>query len=250
VGKLSGKRALITGATTGIGLETAKLFLEEGARVAITGVNPATLAAATEELGSNVLAIPSDAGNVPAQETLARKIQDSFGRLDILVANAGVVDFRPIGSWDEEGYDRLFSINLKGPFFLMQALLPILENPSSVVLTGSVNAHVGAPNSSIYAASKAGLISLARTVSGELVSRGIRVNVVSPGPIDTPLYSKLGLPDADAKAMSATLKDRIPLHRFGTAREVANAILILASAESAFTVGSELIIDGGLTNNL
>jgi NAD(P)-dependent dehydrogenase (short-subunit alcohol dehydrogenase family) len=231
-------------------LETAKLFLEEGARVAITGVNPATLAAATEELGSNVLAIPSDTGNVPAQETLARKIQDSFGRLDILVANAGVVDFRPIGSRDEEGYDRSFSINLKGPFFLIQALLPILENPSSVVLAGSVNAHVGAPNSSIYAASKAGLISLARIVSGELVSRGIRVNVVSPEPIDTPLYGKLGLPDADAKAMSDTLKDRIPLHRFGTAREVANAILFLASAESAFTVGSELIIDGGLTNNL
>jgi NAD(P)-dependent dehydrogenase (short-subunit alcohol dehydrogenase family) len=246
--RLNGKRTLITGGTSGIGLETARQFLEEGARVAITGTNPATLESAHKELGNDVLAIRADAGNVAGQQAVAEAIRQGFGGLDILFVNAGVADFRPVEQWDEAGFDRSIAINLKGPFFLVQALLPILANPASIVLNTSINAHIGMPNSSVYAATKAGLISLARTLSGELIGRGIRVNAVSPGPISTPLYGKLGLPEADLKAMAASIQNQIPAGRFGNPLEIAKAVVFLASDESAYTVGSELVIDGGMSN--
>lgn len=245
--RLKGKRALITGGTSGIGLETARHFLSEGARVAITGNNPATLAAAKRELGDEVLAIASDAGNAAAQKAVAQEIQQAFGQLDALCVNAGIVDLRPIEQWDEASYDRLLSINLKGPFFLVQALLPVFANPASIVLNASVNAHIGMATSSIYAASKAGLLSLARTLSGELISRGIRVNAVSPGPVKTALLTRLGLPEADLQAMSKSIQDQIPAGRFGNAAEVAQAIVFFASDEAAFAIGSELVIDGGMS---
>ena len=156
--------------------------------------------------------------------------------------------FRPVEQWDEAGFDRSFAVNLKGPYFLVQALLPILANPASIVLNTSINAHIGMPNSSVYAATKAGLISLARTLSGELIGRGIRVNAVSPGPISTPLYGKLGLPEADLKAMAASIQNQIPAGRLGNPLEIAKAVVFLASDESAFTIGSELVIDGGMSN--
>ncbi|HTR34339.1 MAG TPA: SDR family oxidoreductase [Bryobacteraceae bacterium] len=246
--RLKGKRALITGGTSGIGLETARHFLNEGARVAVTGTNPATLDAAAKELGQQALVLASDAGNVAAQRTLAQSVGEKFGQLDILVANAGIADLRPVDRWDEAGLDHSFGINFKGPFFLVQALLPWFANPASIVLTTSVNAHLGMPNTSIYGASKAALLSLARTFSGELIPRGIRVNAVSPGPIATPLYDKLGLTKADLQAVSDSLKSQTPAKRFGSPAEVAQAIVFLASDESAFTVGSELVIDGGMSN--
>src|SRR5580704_2520875 len=246
--RLTGKRALITGGTTGIGLETARHFLAEGARVAITGTNPATLDAARQELGTAALVLPSNAGDIQAQQTLANTIEQAFAQLDVLVVNAGIVDLRPLEKWDEAGFDRSFGINFKGPFFLIQALLPLFSNPASIVLTTSVNAHIGMPNSSIYSASKAALLSLARTLSGELIPRGIRVNAVSPGPIETPLYGKLGLAKDDLKAMSETLTTQVPARRFGTAAEIAHAIVFFASDEAAFAVGSELLIDGGMSN--
>ena len=244
--RLKNKRALVTGGTSGIGLETARQFLNEGARVAITGRNPATLDAARQELGSDVLIIPSDASDAAAQKTLAEALRQAFGGLDILFANAGVADLRPVEQWDEAGFDRSIASNLKGPFFLIQALLPIFANPASIVLNASVNAHIGMPNTSVYGATKAALLSLARTLSGELISRGIRVNAVSPGPIATALYGKLGLSEADLKAMSASLEKQVPAGRFGKAGEIAHAVVFLASDESAYTVGSELLIDGGL----
>lgn len=149
--------------------------------------------------------------------------------------------------WDESAFDRTFNINLKGPYFLLQSLLPVLANPASVVLNASINAHIGMPNSSVYAASKAALLSLARTLSGELISRGIRVNAVSPGPISTPLYDKLGLSTEELQKVSAGLRGQIPAGRFGQPAEIAKAVVFLASEESAFTVGSELIIDGGMS---
>jgi NAD(P)-dependent dehydrogenase (short-subunit alcohol dehydrogenase family) len=246
--RLNGKRTLITGGTSGIGLETARQFLEEGARVAITGTNPATLESAHKELGNDVLAIRADAGNVAGQQAVAEAIRQGFGGLDILFVNAGVADFRPVEQWDEAGFDRSIAINLKGPFFLVQALLPILANPASIVLNTSINARIGMPNSSVYAATKAGLISLARTLSGELIQRGIRVNAVSPGPISTPIYGKLGSSEADLKATTATIQNQIPAGRFGNPSEIAKAVVFLASDESAFTVGSELVIDGGMSN--
>jgi NAD(P)-dependent dehydrogenase (short-subunit alcohol dehydrogenase family) len=244
--RLKGKRALITGGTTGIGLETARQFLSEGARVAITGRNPETLDAARRELGKEVLVIPADASNAAAQRAVAETLRQSFGGLDALFVNAGAAVLRPIEQWDEAGFDQSFALNVKGPYFLIQALLPLFGNPSSIVINGSVNAHIGMPNSSVYAATKAAIISLTRTLSGELVSRGIRVNAVSPGPISTPLYGKLGFSDADLKAVSASIKEQVPAGRFGTAAEIASAVVFLASDESAFTVGADLMIDGGM----
>jgi len=246
--RLQNKRALITGGTTGIGLETARLFLSEGARVAITGKNPSTLTAARQQLGNDVLVISSDASDVSAQKLVADSLVQAFGGLDILVVNAGIADLRPIEQWDEAGFDRSVSINWKGPFFLIQALLPVFAKPASIVLTTSVNAHLGMPNTSVYGASKAALLSLTRTLSGELISRGIRVNAVSPGPISTPLYGKLGLSEADLKAVSASIQGQVPAGRFGTPAEIASAIAFLASDESSYTVGSELLIDGGMVN--
>lgn len=245
--RLKGKCALITGGTTGIGLETARQFLAEGARVAITGTNPVTLDAARKELGNDVLVIASDAGAAAAQDKLARAIGQAFGKLDVLFVNAGIVEMRPVEKWDEPAFDRSLDINFKGPFFLIQALLPIFAKPASIVLNASINAHIGMPNTTIYGASKAALLSLAKTLSGELIPRGIRVNAISPGPIATPLYSKLGLPEAELSAVAASIQGQVPAGRFGNPSEIAKAVVFLASDESAFTVGGELVIDGGMS---
>jgi NAD(P)-dependent dehydrogenase (short-subunit alcohol dehydrogenase family) len=246
--RLLGKRTLITGGTTGIGLETAKQFLAEGARVAVTGTNQANLDAARMALGPDVLVVNSEAGNVSAQAALVSTIKQAFGGLDAVFVNAGVGDFRPIEAFDEAGFDRTIAINLKGPYFLIQALLPILSNPASIVLNTSINARIGMPNSSVYAASKAALISMARTLSGELIGRGVRVNAVSPGPVNTPIYGKLGLPADQLNQMAGHIQSQIPLGRFGDPVEIAKAIVFFASDESTFTVGSELVIDGGMSN--
>jgi len=244
--RLKEKRALITGGTTGIGLETARHFLKEGARVAITGKNPATLEAAQKELGSDVLVIASDAGQVADQKTVADALRKAFGSLDILFINAGIAELLPIEKWDEAAFDRVFAINVKGPYFLIQSLLPLFANPASIVLNASVNAHIGMPTSSVYGASKAALLSFSRTLSGELISRGIRLNAVSPGPIATPLYGKLGMSEADLKTVSASIQGQVPAGRFGNASEIAQAVVFLASDESAYTVGAEIQIDGGM----
>lgn len=244
--RLNGKRALVTGGTTGIGLETARQFIAEGARVAVTGTNPANLEVARDVLGPDAVLIRADAGDVAAQATVAQAVKDAFGGLDVAFVNAGVAEFRPLDQWDEQAWDRSFAINLKGPFFLMQALLPILANPAAIVFNTSVNAHIGMPNSSIYAATKAGLLSLARTLSGELIGRGVRVNAVSPGPIATPLHDKFGLDAAAKQAMASSILAQIPAGRFGNAAEIAKAVVFLASDEAAFTVGAELIVDGGM----
>jgi NAD(P)-dependent dehydrogenase (short-subunit alcohol dehydrogenase family) len=242
--RLQNKTALITGGTSGIGLETARQFIAEGARVAVTGTNPKNIETARAELGDGVVFIQADAGDVAGQKVIAETVGEAFGHLDILFVNAGAADFRPIEQFDEEAFDRSVAINVKGPFFLIQALLPILANPASIVLNTSINAHIGMPNTSVYALTKSALLSFAKTMSGELIGRGIRVNAVSPGPVATPLYGKLGMSAADTQAMAAA---KIPVGRFGNPSEIAKAVVFLASDESAFTVGSELIIDGGMS---
>ena len=242
--RLQGKRALITGGSSGIGLETARAFLSEGARVAITGSNPDTLAEAVAALGGGVVAIRGDAGDVAGQARIAQNVRDAFGGLDTLFVNAGMGDFRPLDQWDEAGFDRSFAVNLKGPFFLIQALLPDFANPASIILNASINARIGMPASSVYAATKAAMVSLARTLSGELIGRGIRVNAVSPGPVATPLHDKVGLV-GDALDNLIT---QIPLGRRGRSEEIAQAIVFLASDAGGFTVGSEFVIDGGMSN--
>lgn len=223
--RLQNKTSLITGGTSGIGLETARQFLAEGARVAITGTNPANIEKARAELGDQVLFIQADAGDIAGQKAVAKAVEAAFGRLDILFVNAGAADFRPIEQIDEAAFDRSVSINVKGPFFLIQALLPILSNPASIVLNTSINAHIGMPNTSVYALTKAALLSFAKTLSGELIGRGIRVNAISPGPISTPLYGKLGMTAADTKAMAEA---KIPAGRFGDPSEIAKAVVFWA----------------------
>lgn len=245
--RLKGKRALITGASSGIGLETAKQFVAEGARVAMTARDATAFDAARKELGDAVTCIVADAADAAAQRVLAQRVKEEFGNLDVLFVNAGIADLRPVGQWDEPGFDRSFNLNVRGPFFLIQALLPVFANPTSIVLNASINADIGMPNASVYGASKAALLSLARNLSVELIPRGIRVNAVSAGPIATPLYSKLGLSPAELKATSEALQNQLPVKRFGKPSEIASAVVFLASDESAFTVGSELIIDGGLS---
>jgi NAD(P)-dependent dehydrogenase (short-subunit alcohol dehydrogenase family) len=245
--RLHDKRALITGGTSGIGLETARMFLAEGARVFITGRTNESVAAAARELGSDVFALASDAGEPASQKELAAQVAQRFGGLDILFVNAGVVDMRPIEQFDPAAFDRSMAINVKGPYFLIQALLPHFAKPASIVLNASVNAHIGMPNTTIYSATKASLLSLARTLSGELVARGIRVNAVSPGPVDTPLYGKLGFSDEQLKAVAASIQAQVPAGRFATPTEIASAVVFLASDESAFAVGTELLLDGGMS---
>lgn len=244
--RLNGKRSLITGGTSGIGLETARQFLAEGARVAVTGSSAESLASARRELGEGVLYLQADAGDVAAQAGIAEALRAHFGGLDAVFVNAGIARLAPVESWDEAAFDRSLAVNLKGPFFLIQALLPLLARPAAVVLNTSINVHIGMPNSSVYAASKAGLLSLARTLSGELIGRGIRVNAVSPGPVATPLYGKLGLSTADLEKASTAILSQVPAGRFGEPLEIAKAVVFLASDEARFTVGSELIIDGGM----
>jgi NAD(P)-dependent dehydrogenase (short-subunit alcohol dehydrogenase family) len=247
--RLNGKRTLITGGTSGIGLETAKQFLAEGARVIVTGVNSESMARAKAELGSDVAVFSADSGSVEAQRKLARFVQDQYGELDVAFLNAGVSVWIPIEQWTEEQFDRSFAINVKGPYFLIQALLPVFANPASVVLNTSINAHVGAASSSVYAATKAALLNMSKTLSGELLSAGIRINAVSPGPVDTPLYDKLGIPDAYREQVNQQIISTVPFGRFGTPEEVSKAVVYLASDESKWTVGTEIIVDGGRTLN-
>jgi NAD(P)-dependent dehydrogenase (short-subunit alcohol dehydrogenase family) len=245
--RLNGKRALITGGSSGIGLETARQFVAEGARVAMTARDSEAFQSARQVLGDQVLYLVSDAADAPSQQKLAEKLREEFGNIEAVFINAGIADLKPIEQCDEAVFDRSFGLNVRGPFFLIRALLPIFSNPASIILNASINAHIGMPNTSVYGASKAALLSFSRTLSGELIPRGIRVNAISAGPIATPLYSKLGLSAADLKATSDALQSQIPAKRFGKPSEIASAAVFLASDESAFTVGSELIIDGGLS---
>lgn len=246
MGRLEGKYALITGGTSGIGFETARQFIAEGATVAITGRNPAGLLAAKEALG-NVQIIHSEADDISQQRALGVNLAQLWPRLDVLYVNAGDVTHRPLEEWDESTYDRLMNTNLKGPFFLIQTLLPLLSNSSSVIVCGSVSAHIGLPQSSVYAASKAAILSLARTLSGELHAKGIRVNGLSPGPTETPALGKLGNGATD-QALRDEIRALVPIGRLGSALELAKAAVFLASDESAFMVGSELLMDGGVRN--
>jgi NAD(P)-dependent dehydrogenase (short-subunit alcohol dehydrogenase family) len=245
--KLAGKVALVTGGNSGIGLAAALAFAKEGARVVITGRDQATLDKAAAQLGEKVIAVRSDAGSVADGIKLATLLQQEGVMLDAVFINAGVAKLAPFEAVGEEMWDVTFNSNLKGPYFLIKALLPRLNQGAAIVLNGSINAHIGMPNTSVYAASKAALISLAKTLSSELLSKGVRVNVVSPGPVTTSLLSRLGLPAEKLSAVASGLQAQVPLKRFGTPEEIARAVLYLASAESAFIVGTELVIDGGMS---
>ncbi|MEO0015214.1 MAG: hypothetical protein RLZZ535_3603 [Cyanobacteriota bacterium] len=243
--RLAGKKALITGGTTGIGFATAKRFLAEGTQVAISGQNQERLQEALSKLGNNAIGVLAYLSLVNNVQTMVEQVKRDFGSLDILVANAGITKPAPVNVVDEAHINEQFDINFKGVFFTLQKALPILNNPASIVLNTSCLDEMGMPGMSIYSASKAAVRSLARSFSAELVGQGIRVNAVSPGPIETPIYSKLGMPAEAVQSMAEGLIGQIPMGRFGQADEVAKAILFLASDDSSFMLGEEIVVDGG-----
>jgi NAD(P)-dependent dehydrogenase (short-subunit alcohol dehydrogenase family) len=245
--KLRNKVALITGGTSGIGLATAKLFRDEGARVIVTGVNPARLDEASRQLGSNVLVLRADLRVRSDIDDVVATIRDKFAHLDILFANAGVGFAAPLEAVTEKQVDEQFSINFKGIFFTVQKAAPILSKGGVIVLATSFLNAVGAPGLSILSATKAAVRSLARSLGAELAPRGVRVNAVSPGPTNTPFHSKLGLSENDLRDVAAGIEAQVPLRRFGEADEIAKAALFLASEDSSFMTGAEVVVDGGLS---
>jgi NAD(P)-dependent dehydrogenase (short-subunit alcohol dehydrogenase family) len=246
--RFEGKSVLVTGGSSGIGLAAARAFVAEGARVIITGRDAGALQQARDQLGARAVALRSDSAAAAAGAAeLASVLAAQDIRLDAVFINAGTAKFSSLADVTEAFWDEVFDINLKGAFFQVQALASLLNRGASIVLNGSVNAHIGMPGTTVYAASKAALISLAKTLSAELLPRGVRVNVVSPGPISTPLYGKLGLDAATLAATAAQIQDQVPLGRFGTAEELASTVLHLAAPESAFIVGTEILVDGGMS---
>jgi NAD(P)-dependent dehydrogenase (short-subunit alcohol dehydrogenase family) len=238
VGKLEGKVAVITGGTTGIGLATAKLFVAEGAYVFITGRRQTELDKAIKEIGNNVTGVQGDVAKLADLDRLYETIGKK-GRLDIVFANAGVGDFSPLGSITEEFFDKLFNINVKGALFTVQKALPLLNDGASIILTGSVGSVKGTPAFWVYGATKAAIRNFVRAWTLELKDRGIRSNVLSPGPTETPLVDHVPA-DAIARMVSS-----IPMGRMATPGEIAKAALFLASDDSSYVTGIELFVDGG-----
>ena len=242
--RFQGKVAVVTGGNSGIGLGVAKAYAQEGAQVAITGRNRRTLEAAAKEIGDGTLVIQSDAGKVAEIEVAMKKIKERFGRIDALFVNAGVAKLVPFEQVTEEIFDETVSINLKGVFFTVQKAIPLMSKGSAIVLNASINAHLGMPGTTVYGATKAGVVNMAKTLVAELLEKGIRVNAVSPGPITSAL-----LRDGPQDKIQETkdwIQSQVPLKRFGTPEEIAAGVLYLTSPESAFVLGAELIIDGGM----
>lgn len=245
--RFENKTIVITGGTTGIGFATAKRFIEEGAgTVIVTGTNEERLRVAAAELGERAVVLRSDASRATDRQELAAAVAERGGA-DVVFYNAGIAAFGPFESFDEATFDRSLEINLKGAFFTIQALLPQLHEGAAVVLNTSINNRIGMPGSSVYAASKAALRSLARTLAAELLPRGVRVNAVSPGPVETPIYGKLGLPPEQLQQMAGQVLSHVPLGRFGRPEEIASAVAFVASSEASFMVGEEVVVAGGWT---
>lgn len=249
MGTLQGKVALITGGNSGIGLATAAEFVAQGANVAISGRDAHALEEAKHSLGDNVLVVQADVTKLDEIDVLLKTVHETFGKIDVLFVNAGTAKMGPIEAMTEEVFDTVMNTNFKGVYFTIQKALPFLNENASIILNGSVNAMVGFANSSVYSASKAAVHSLARTLAPELISRGIRVNTLAIGPIDTPLYGKLGFPQEVVQGFAQAIISRLPVKRFGRTDEIAKAALFLASEDSSFIVGSEMTIDGGLSIN-
>ncbi|MGI4833047.1 MAG: SDR family oxidoreductase [Janthinobacterium lividum] len=244
--KLAGKIALVTGGTAGIGLATAQRFVAEGAFVFITGRRQAELDAAGQLLGANAFGVRSDVSNLADLDALFAIIKAQKGRLDVLFANAGIAEFAPLGAVTEAQYDRQFDINVKGTFFTVQQALPLLAEGAAIVVMSSIVGSKGFESNSVYSATKAAIRSLARTWTSDLKARRIRVNAISPGPIETPgLNGVLDTPEQVAQ-FKAQMVSAVPLGRVGNADEIAKAVVFLASDDSSYVTGAELFVDGGM----
>jgi NAD(P)-dependent dehydrogenase (short-subunit alcohol dehydrogenase family) len=245
MGKLEGKIALITGGNSGIGLATAKRFVYEGAYVFITGRRDPELAAAVKEIGRNVTGVQGDVSNLGDLERLFAQIKREKGRLDIVFANAGVAEYAPLGKITEEHYDSIFHVNVKGLLFTVQKALALLPDGASIILNASIVASKGLPADSVYSATKAAVRSFARTWTTDLKDRRIRVNAVSPGPINTPGLNGLAASTGAGEEQLKMLSGSVPLGRLGTPDEIAKAVVFLASDDSSYITGTELFVDGG-----
>ena len=243
--RFEGQVVLVTGGNSGLGLASAKAFADEGAEVVISGRDRAKLDAAVAEIGTRAIGIVADVSRVPDIAALMREIESRKGRIDVLFANAGIARFASIDSVTEADWDGLMGTNLKGLYFTVQQALPLMRRGGAIVLNASLAAIKGVPNASVYSASKAATRSLGRSLGAELVDRGIRVNVVSPGPIDTPIFETFATGADEVAATKRQWSGDNPMKRFGTAGEVARAVLFLASTEASYITGIELAIDGG-----
>lgn len=248
MGKLEGKIALITGASTGIGLASAQEFVREGAYVYMTGRHQRELDIAVAAVGKNACGVLGDVANLTDLDRLYTQIGGERGRLDILFANAGVGTFEPLGEITEGNFDMIINVNLRGLLFTVQKSLPLMKNGGVIVLCGSTNTIVTSQGLSVYSASKAGVRSLAHTWTQELKDRNLRVNVVSPGPTDTPIFKKTGFPDEVVQTFIDNAVAKVPAGRMGRPEEVARAVTFLASDDSGFIRGVELFVDGGMTS--
>ena len=245
MGKLAGKIALVTGGNSGIGLATAKRFVDEGAYVFITGRRDRELAAAAKEIGRNVTGIQSDVSSLADLDSLFAQIKREKGKLDIVFANAGVAKHASFGEITEELYDSTFDINVKGLLFTVQKALPLLPDGASIVLNASIVGSKGLPSNSVYSATKAAVRPFARTWTTDLKQRRIRVNAISPGSIDTPGLNDMLASSEAGEQRRKMISTAVPLGRFGTPDEIANVVVFLASDESSYVTGTELFVDGG-----
>ena len=248
MGKLNGKVAVVTGGNSGIGLATAKLFRAEGAKVAIAGRDQKTLDSAAKEIGGDTLAVRADVSKLEDIDKLYKAVKEKFGKVDVLFANAGIGKFVSIEESSEQFFDEQFAVNVKGLYFTIQKALPLLNDGASIILNSSVAGVKGLAQSSVYSATKAAIRSFARTLTAELIERGIRINVVSPGPITTPILERTGLSKAELDEIAKNLTAMVPAKRFGEADEVGKAVVFLASQDSSYISGQELFVDGGMAN--
>lgn len=244
--RLEGKVAVVTGGNSGIGLATAKRLQEEGARVAISGRSRETLDEAVATIGNGVVAVQADVARLAEVDKLYAEVSRKLGKIDVLFVNAGVAKFAPLAETSEGAYDEQFDINIKGAYFTIQKALPLLNDGASIILNTSVADGKGNPGTSAYSATKAALRSLARTAAAELVSRGIRVNTVAPGPIVTPIFGRTGLSKEAVDEFTKEALAKVPMKRFGQPEEVAATVAFLASQDASYITGVEINVDGGM----
>ncbi len=245
MGKLTGKVAIVTGATSGMGLDTAKLFLEAGAKVVLTGRSQEKLNAIENQLNGDYLLVPAEASNISDSKQLVQRTVETFGKIDILFLNAGIFRLEGIGQLTESIYDEVHNVNVKGPLFTVNEAAESLNEGASVIFNTSVVNVKGFPGMAAYASSKAALRSLTKTLAAEFGAKNIRVNSIAPGPIDTPIYGKHNVSQEQINQMASSFPSMVPLARFGKGTEVATTALFLASDDSSFITGAEIPVDGG-----
>lgn len=241
------KNVIITGGNSGIGLATAKEFISKGSKVIITGRNKELVESEAKAIGA--LGFVSDQSNLSQIDELVKYAKEKLGKVDVLFINAGIAAFAPIEAITEEHYNSIMDINFKGAVFTLKKFLSLLNDGASVIFLSSINAYNAMANTATYAASKAALNTLAKVAAVELAPRGIRINVVSAGPVNTPLWAKVGMPAEQLSQVATLIQNKVPLKKFGSSEEIARTVVFLASNDSSFTTGAELVVDGGFNLN-